>query len=228
MQGGRRQGDRGLPGRLPEPPSPPAGPIPVPYPDTSFSKDMQNGSKTVLIEGKEVMLKDQSFYKTSPLGDEAATNGHGAGVITPRHHGQDVFRGLVDGREVRGPERRPAHRRDDLQPRQPDRQCGRSHDAASGAPGEPKVGHRCCNKKHEGQQGAVTVSEEHRYGLDEKPEIDKAFRDKLNHPPARRTDPNPHAQRRCRQGVEGEDRSGKRELQELAEREQAWAPAGKT
>lgn len=64
------------------PPSPPAGPIPVPYPDTSFSKDMQSGSKTVKIKGKEVMLKDQSFYKTLPLGDEAATNGLGANVIT--------------------------------------------------------------------------------------------------------------------------------------------------
>ena len=64
------------------PPPPPAGPIPVPYPNTSFSKDMKNGSKTVMIENKEVMLKDQSFYKTSPLGNEAATNGQGAGVTT--------------------------------------------------------------------------------------------------------------------------------------------------
>src|SRR6476620_1154205 len=64
------------------PPPPPAGPIPVPYPDTSMSKDMQNGSKTVQIKGQEVMLKDQSFYKTSPLGDEAATNGQGANVVT--------------------------------------------------------------------------------------------------------------------------------------------------
>jgi hypothetical protein len=64
------------------PPSPPAGPIPVPYPDTSFSKDMQSGSKTVMIKDKEVMLKDKSFYKTSPLGDEAATNGLGANVLT--------------------------------------------------------------------------------------------------------------------------------------------------
>jgi hypothetical protein len=64
------------------PPSPPAGPVPVPYPDTSFSKDMQNGSKTVLIGDKEIMLKDQSFYKTSPLGDEAATNSFGANVVT--------------------------------------------------------------------------------------------------------------------------------------------------
>src|SRR5712692_1760255 len=45
------------------PPSPPAGPVPVPYPNTSFSKDMQNGSKTVMIKDKEVMLKDSSFYK---------------------------------------------------------------------------------------------------------------------------------------------------------------------
>lgn len=64
------------------PPSPPAGPVPVPYPNTSFSKDIQDGSKTVLIKGEEVMLKDQTFHKTSPLGDEAATNGLGAGVIT--------------------------------------------------------------------------------------------------------------------------------------------------
>jgi len=64
------------------PPSPPAGPIPVPYPDTSFSKDMKEGSKTVQIKGKEVMLKDKSYYKTSPLGDEAATNGLGANVLT--------------------------------------------------------------------------------------------------------------------------------------------------
>jgi len=73
------------------PPSPPAGPIPVPYPNTSFSKDMQNGSKTVMINGKEVMLKDQSFYKTSPLGDEAATNGLGAGVITHVITGKTYF-----------------------------------------------------------------------------------------------------------------------------------------
>src|SRR5713101_5687830 len=66
------------------PPSPPAGPVPIPYPDTSFSKDMQNGSKTV-------MIKDQSFYKTSPLGDEAATNGLGAGVITHVITGKTYF-----------------------------------------------------------------------------------------------------------------------------------------
>jgi hypothetical protein len=73
------------------PPSPPAGPIPVPYPDSSFSKDMQNGSKTVMIKDKEVMLKDQSFYQTSPLGDEAATKGLGAGVVTHVITGKTYF-----------------------------------------------------------------------------------------------------------------------------------------
>jgi hypothetical protein len=73
------------------PPSPPTGPVPVPYPDTSFSRDMQNGSKTVVIKGQEVMLKDQSFYKTSPLGDEAATNSLGAGVVTHVITGKTYF-----------------------------------------------------------------------------------------------------------------------------------------
>ena len=73
------------------PPPPPAGPIPVPYPNTSFSKDMKNGSTTVTIGGQEVMLKDLSFYKTLPLGDEAATNSQGAGVTTHVITGKTYF-----------------------------------------------------------------------------------------------------------------------------------------
>jgi hypothetical protein len=37
------------------PPSPPAGPIPIPYPNSSFSRDMQNGSTKVTIGGQPVM-----------------------------------------------------------------------------------------------------------------------------------------------------------------------------
>ncbi len=73
------------------PPPPPIGPVPIPYPDTSMSKDMQNGSKTAMIKGQEVMLKDQSFYASSPLGDEAATMGLGAGVITATITGKTYF-----------------------------------------------------------------------------------------------------------------------------------------
>lgn len=73
------------------PPSPPAGPIPVPYPNSSFSKDMKSGSKKVKIKGGEVMLKDKSFYKTSPLGDEAATKSFGANVISHTITGKTYF-----------------------------------------------------------------------------------------------------------------------------------------
>jgi len=73
------------------PPSPPAGPLPVPYPNTSFSKDMKEGSKTVEINGQEVMLKDKSYYKTSPLGDEAATNSFGGSVVTHTITGKTYF-----------------------------------------------------------------------------------------------------------------------------------------
>lgn len=73
------------------PPSPPAGPVPVPYPNTSFSKDMKGGSKKVKIKGKEVMLKDKSFYKTSPLGNEAATRSFGGNVVSHVITGKTYF-----------------------------------------------------------------------------------------------------------------------------------------
>ena len=73
------------------PPSPPAGPIPVPYPDSSFSKDMKKGSKSVKVKRKEAMLKDKSFYKSSPLGDEAATKSFGSGVISHVITGKTYF-----------------------------------------------------------------------------------------------------------------------------------------
>ena len=63
------------------PPSPPAGPIPIPYPNFSKASDTTNGSKKVKVGGKEVGLKDKSKYKKSN-GDEAATNSFGAGVIS--------------------------------------------------------------------------------------------------------------------------------------------------
>jgi Domain of unknown function (DUF4150) len=75
------------------PPSPPAGPLPVPYPDTSASKDMQSGSTMTQIQGGPVMLKDQSFYKTSPLGNEAATNTFGGGLVTSIITGETYFIG---------------------------------------------------------------------------------------------------------------------------------------
>src|SRR6185369_4615354 len=63
------------------PPSPPAGPIPIPYPVASQDSDTTGGSKSVLIEGKEIMLKDSSSFKKC-TGDEAATKSFGMSVVT--------------------------------------------------------------------------------------------------------------------------------------------------
>ncbi|WP_375766141.1 DUF4150 domain-containing protein [Archangium gephyra] len=73
------------------PPPPPSGPVPVPYPNTSFSKDMKEGSKTVKIRGKPAMLRDQSYYKTSPLGNEAATRNFGGSAVTHTITGKAYF-----------------------------------------------------------------------------------------------------------------------------------------
>src|SRR5215510_5953635 len=53
----------------PENPATPPG-VPVPYPNFGMASDTTNGSKTVKINGKPVMLKNESYFKKSS-GDEA-------------------------------------------------------------------------------------------------------------------------------------------------------------
>lgn len=72
------------------PPSPPAGPIPIPYPNTAMASDTTDGSKTVQINGQEVMLKDKSSFKQSS-GDEAATKSFGMGVVSHQIQGKVNF-----------------------------------------------------------------------------------------------------------------------------------------
>jgi hypothetical protein len=72
------------------PPSPPAGPIPIPYPVSSDSGDTADGSTSVKIGGKEVMLKDKSHYKKC-MGDEAATKSLGQGAINHALSGKVYF-----------------------------------------------------------------------------------------------------------------------------------------
>ncbi|HUF55220.1 MAG TPA: PAAR-like domain-containing protein, partial [Thermohalobaculum sp.] len=45
----------------PENPATPPG-VPVPYPNTGDTKDTTSGSRTVKITGKEVMLKNKSYF----------------------------------------------------------------------------------------------------------------------------------------------------------------------
>ncbi len=63
------------------PPSPPAGPIPIPYPNFSKASDISNGTRTVKIGGEEVSIKNSSNYKKSQ-GDAAATRTLGMGVMS--------------------------------------------------------------------------------------------------------------------------------------------------
>ncbi|MFY2557027.1 DUF4150 domain-containing protein [Corallococcus terminator] len=72
------------------PPGPPAGPLPLPYPLFSSSSDMTGGSKTVLIGGKEAMLRDKSYFKKC-TGDEAATKSFGQGVVSHQLSGKVYF-----------------------------------------------------------------------------------------------------------------------------------------
>jgi hypothetical protein len=72
------------------PPTPPAGPVPIPYPNTAMASDTDKGSKTVQIGGQEVMLKDQSTFKKS-TGDEAATKSLGMGVVSHQIQGEVNF-----------------------------------------------------------------------------------------------------------------------------------------
>lgn len=95
MEIAHRAGDGKVTAAFPDvclsPPPPPTGPVPVPYPNTSFAKDLKRGSTTVKIGGKPLALAGKSFYKTVPLGDEAATRNFGGSVITHTITGKTYF-----------------------------------------------------------------------------------------------------------------------------------------
>lgn len=72
------------------PPGPPAGPVPLPYPNTTFAADLTNGTKTVFICNTEVAQKDKSYFATS-TGDEPATTAFAKGINTGALKGKAYF-----------------------------------------------------------------------------------------------------------------------------------------
>jgi hypothetical protein len=70
-------------------PATPLG-VPVPYPSFGKAKDASKGSKNVTISGKEIMLRDKSFFKTS-TGDEAAKPTQKKGLMTSKVQGKVYF-----------------------------------------------------------------------------------------------------------------------------------------
>lgn len=73
------------------PPQTPATPpgVPIPYPNTGMASDTTKGSKKTKISGKEIMLKNQSHFKTS-YGDEAGCAPK-KGLITSKNKGKIYF-----------------------------------------------------------------------------------------------------------------------------------------
>jgi uncharacterized Zn-binding protein involved in type VI secretion len=72
------------------PPAPPAGPVVIPYPNTALASDLTEGSTSVFVKGKEIALKDQSYFSTS-TGDEPATEAFQKGVATSVIKGKAYF-----------------------------------------------------------------------------------------------------------------------------------------
>lgn len=72
----------------PENPATPLG-VPVPYPNNGMASDTTSGTTTVKISGKEVMLKNRSYFKQS-TGDEAGCAAK-KGVMTSVNRGKVYF-----------------------------------------------------------------------------------------------------------------------------------------
>ena len=53
------------------PPPPPAGPLPIPYPNNLTASDLADGSKTVKIDGEPTALEDASYVRPVPATKEA-------------------------------------------------------------------------------------------------------------------------------------------------------------
>lgn len=72
------------------PPTPPAGPLPIPYPITGVASDTDDGTSSVFIKGKEVGKKNGVEY-SKVNGNQPATNNFGAGVISHKITGPLKF-----------------------------------------------------------------------------------------------------------------------------------------
>lgn len=73
------------------PPSPAAGPVVLPYPNTAFAPDLSNGTTTVFIVGKEIAVEDKAYFSTS-TGNEPATQAFSKGFQTSVIKGKAYFR----------------------------------------------------------------------------------------------------------------------------------------
>ena len=74
----------------------PAEPIPIPYPNTASATDASTGSKTVKVDGKEVMVKNASHYEKS-TGDET---GHGSRTYPEQISTNDTIKRILTSKTL--------------------------------------------------------------------------------------------------------------------------------
>lgn len=67
-------------------PAPPAGPIPIPYPNIAKSSDTAKGTKKVKCDGNPTCVKDSNF--STSVGDEPGSVG---GVVSSKTKGKAEF-----------------------------------------------------------------------------------------------------------------------------------------
>src|SRR5262249_11102417 len=67
-------------------PAPPGPPVPIPYVNVAFAKDLTDEAKTVFADGQGIALKDSNF--STSVGDEPGVNG---GVVSGVNKGKAVF-----------------------------------------------------------------------------------------------------------------------------------------
>jgi hypothetical protein len=67
-------------------PAPPAGPIPIPYPNIGKASDTSKGPSKVKTDGKMPMVKGAKYSRSA--GDEAGTAG---GVVSSKNMGECEF-----------------------------------------------------------------------------------------------------------------------------------------
>lgn len=72
----------------PQTPATPPG-VPIPYPNTAMASDTSSGSKSVVIQRQEIMLKNKSFFKKT-TGDEAGSAPK-KGLMTTTTKGRAYF-----------------------------------------------------------------------------------------------------------------------------------------
>jgi hypothetical protein len=72
------------------PPPPAGGPVVIPYVNTAYAKDLENGSTTVFICGAPIAKRDVSYLANS-IGNEPATQAFNKGVSSHVITGKAYF-----------------------------------------------------------------------------------------------------------------------------------------